>query len=65
MTYTYRITSVTSMGNTLPAPIVALAFPTYNGEPTELSADGLTIEIKFNTEQPILNLSPLIKIELL
>jgi hypothetical protein len=53
------------MGNTLPAPIVALAFPTYNGEPTELSADGLTIEIKFNTEQPILNLSPLIKIELL
>ena len=61
---TYRITSTSSMGNALPAPILSVAFPAYNGEPCTLSADGLTLEVTFSTEQSIPDLGPLVKVEL-
>ena len=65
MSYTYKITLIgMAMDNTeCPPTIVSALFPTFNGEPVELSNKECTVT--FDTEQTPTDLGPLVKVELI
>ena len=63
--FTYRITYLLGKLDTsiCPPPVVWAIFPNFNGEPVTLTENELTVT--FETEQTPINLSPLVKIELI
>jgi len=62
---TYRITSlVGGFGNINPPPIVSAIFPAFDGWEVTLDEQFCIVTVPEGTPEP-LNLSPLIKIELL
>ena len=63
--FTYRITYLLGKLDTsiCPPAIVPAIFPAFNGEPVTLSESEVTVT--FGSEQTLVDLGPLVKVELI